>query len=423
MMISGVPVLSAFLLTVIFMIWAGGYDPAFLLPYGFSRINTIILLALPLFILAGSLMEQGGIAERLVSKGNNLFGRIKGGLAILSIIVCGLFGAISGSAMACVSCIGSIMGPRMIKAGYPQGLTASLLASAGVLGLLIPPSMLMILYAWLSNASVLKCFLATVIPGFMLIFGLCVSSLIMLRSCKTIEVVQKIKNRIKLPQRDENGRRIWGAGPAFIMPVIILGGIYGGFFTTTEAAAISCIYAIPVGFFIYRGLTLKNFGKTIHNAGVTTGVVMVCGLGTTVLGRIFINENLHLQALDLLNNISTNPTVILFFINIFIIILGMLMDDDCVTLLVIPITAPMVTAMGVDLIHYAAIIGVNIGMANITPPTAPVLYLASRVTNVPVKDMLPPLYIYLFLVYLPVLILVTIFPQLGTWLPALVIGQ
>ena len=422
LMISGVPVVTAFLATMVFLIWQGGYDPSFLLPYGFSRINTIVLLALPLFVIAGGLMEQGGIAEKLVGSGNNLFGRIKGGLAVMNVIACGLFGAISGSAMATVSCIGSIMGPRMIKAGYPRGLTASLVSSAGVLGLLIPPSLLMILYAWLSNTSILKCFLATLIPGLMVIAGLCISSLIMLRNSKTIEVVKKIEKKVKMPKYDENGHRLFGSGPALLMPIIILGGIYSGIFTTTEAAAVSAIYAIPVGFWIYRGLSIHSLGQTLYTAGVSTGVIMVSGLGTTVLGRVFINENLHLVVLDLLKSVSDNNTVILLILNFIIIILGMLMDDDAVVLLIIPILTPIITGLGIDLIHFAGIIGVNVGAANITPPTAPVVYLAARVTNVEFKELLPTLLIYMFVVYLPVLLLVTIFPGLSTWLPNLVLG-
>ena len=417
-MFTGVPILVAFLLTMMYFIWAGGYDPSFLMPYGFSKVDTIVFLALPMFIIAGALMENAGIAGRLVNAGNKLLGKVHGGLCILAVLASAVFAAISGSAMATVSCIGSILGPRMIKAGYPRGMTAALLAASGVLGLLIPPSVLMIIYSWLSHASVLRCFLSSVIPGFMVMFGLIVTSLIMLRHCDTIQKYIPEKTG----KEEEKKQRDGGIIPALIMPIIILGGIYSGLFTATEAATVSCIYAIFVGFFVYKELTVKKMTKTLYDAGVTTGVVMACGLGTCSLGRAFVNENLHLQVLDMLRSLSDNPTVKLLMMNLIVIILGMLMDDDAVVLLTIPILAPMASAIGVDLTHFAAIIGVNIAMANISPPAAPVLYLSGRIMNVPANEMFVPVTIYLVVVFAPILLLTVFFPQLALWLPNLVLG-
>lgn len=421
LIISGVPILVAFTAPIIFMVWQGGYNPSFLLPYGFSRINTIVLLAMPLFIIAGTIMEHSGIAEKLINAGNKVFGRMRGGLAILAVLASGVFASVSGSALATTACIGGIMGPRMIKAGYPRGTVASLLAASGVIGILIPPSCLMILYAWMANVSVLKCFLATVIPGFMIVIGLCLVSIIMLRNNKNIEVYSKSELNVKRPKYTVDGKKEHGVIWALFMPIIMLGGIYGGIFTPTEAAAVSCFYAIPIGFFIYKTLNWDRLRTTIYNAGITIGVIMVCSFGSIILGRIFINENIHLTIIDALFKISTNPRVQMLMINLIVIILGMLMDDDCSMLLAIPILAPVVSSIGFDLIHFSAIIGVNLGMANTTPPAAPVLYLASRMTGAPVEEMLKPTGIYISTVFIPVLLLVSYFPELATWLPNLIV--
>ncbi|NLZ54072.1 MAG: TRAP transporter large permease, partial [Thermoanaerobacteraceae bacterium] len=379
---------------------------------------------IPLFIMAGSLMNYGGIGKKLIDVVEKVVGTIKGGLAVVSIVSCAVFGAISGSSSATLTAIGSIMSDKLKENGYPRGFVASLLAASGILGILIPPSMLMILYAWAGNVSVLASFLAAVVPGIMLTVGMSIFAIIYLKNDKNVIVYTKEElSAMKLEEkriRKEN--KEFGSLPAVIMPIIVLGGIYSGMLTPTESAGVSVIYAAFIGMFIYKKLNFKLIKSTLVRASVTTGVIMMMMLCMQMLARLFVTYNLPQYILEALMAVSTNKNVILLLINIFMIILGMLMDDTSATLLATPILLPVVTQIGVDPIHFAAILGVNIGMGNITPPTAPLLYLSSSITQTPVKEMLKPTFLLIVFCWLPVLAIVTFFPQTVMWLPRLVLG-
>jgi len=246
-LLMGVPIPFSFFASCLVLVLFGGYDYMFLVPYGYAKASSAVLVAIPLFILAGSLMEKGGIGEALVGIAEIFVGRIKGGLGVIMVVACALFGAISGSGMATLSCIGSVMLPRMKAAGYPRGHSAALISSASVLGLLIPPSLNMLIFAFIGGQSVLACFLATIIPGIILVITLSGTNLWLLRKNPDIRLAAPIPKGEKF--KVVRKKTVF-AIPAIIAPVIILGGIYGGFMTPTEAAAISIVYAAPVGFFI-----------------------------------------------------------------------------------------------------------------------------------------------------------------------------
>ena len=207
------------------------------------------------------------------------------------------------------------------------------------------------------------------------------------------------------------------------MPLFILGGIYGGVMTPTEAAGVAVIYAIPVGFFVYKGLNKTNFWAAIKEAGVTIGVVMVMVFMVLIVSRFLIFEDIPGLAKTLVFSISDNPIVILLMVNLVMILIGMLMDDISGLLLSAPLLLPIVPSVGMDPIHFAAVLGVNLGMANITPPTAPLLYLGSRVTGVSVNEMMKPTLIMIFFAWLPTLILTTFVPATALWLPELVFAR
>lgn len=420
-MVVGIPIPLSFIASAAYLIFVGGYDPGFLIPYGYSKMNSIILLTIPLFIMAGAIMDKGGIGSKLINSVENLVGRIKGGLGIVTVVSCAVFGAVSGSSSATLSCIGSIMAPRLKESGYNPGYTTALIASAGVLGILIPPSMLMILYSWIGNVSVLATFLAAAVPGVILMTVFSIITVIISKKNPNIKVMTKEEIR-KIKQKEKNGKKEWGAGPALLMPIIILGSIYGGILTPTEAAAVSVVYAVPVGFLIYKKLDRKTVKETFIQSSVTTGVIMVMLFAVMILSRLYIMENLPQKILGLLTSISDSKVVILIMVNLFMIMLGMLMDDCSATLLATPILLPVVTSLGVSPIHFAAIVGVNIGMGNVTPPTAPLLYLAGRIGKTEVKDMLQPTMILILFGWLPTLILVTYFPQISMFLPKLILG-
>ncbi len=415
-LIIGVPVPFAFLVATTLLVITGGYSPSFLLPYGFSKMSTIVLLAIPLFIMAGGIMERGNIGDKLV----DLFvGRIKGGLGVVAVVSCAVFGSITGSACATLSCIGSIMFPRLEKAGYPRGHSAALLANASVLGMLIPPSAIMILYSWVGNQSVLASFLSSVVPGIILTILLSVINMCLLRHNEDLVLAAPISSREKWSLFRVRGKR---AVPALVMPVLVLGGIYGGIMTPTEAAAVAAVYSIPVGFWIYKGLTRKDFFEVLVESGTTTGVIMVMLYAVMILSRLYIMEDLPTQILNLLMAVSTNRYAILFMINIFMIIIGMIMDDVSAVLLSTPILLPIILKLGFSPVHFAAIVGVNLGMGNITPPAAPLLYLGGRVGNAPINEMLMPTVWMLLFGWLPTLALTTYVPGLATFLPNLILG-
>ncbi|SKA83182.1 TRAP transporter large permease [Desulfobaculum bizertense] len=414
----GVPIPFAFFASAACLIFLGGYQPGFLLPYGFAKMNSVVLLTIPLFIMAGGIMDKGGIGDKLVDVVDIIAGRIKGGLGVVCVVTCAIFGAVSGSSSATVSCIGSIIMPKLQRAGYPVGHTAALLASSGVLGILIPPSMLMIVYAWLGNQSVLACFLAAFVPGIILTILLSLVNLFLLRNNKDIEVRPADSFAVTGKKLISSGA---SASPALMMPVIILGGIYGGIMTPTEAAAVAVLYAIPVAMFFYKGLKFRNLGATLIESATTTGVIMAMTFAVMILSRLYIMENLPEQIMGFLTTISDNKMVILLMINVVLLGMGMLMDDVSGFLLGTPILLPLVQQIGVDPLHFAAIMGVNLGMGNVTPPTAPLLYLSGRISGASVTSMLKPTMYLILFAWLPTLLLTTYVPDISLFLVRLLL--
>lgn len=417
-LLLGLPVPFAFFTSSIWILLVGGYNYNFLFTHGYNSIGSIVLLAIPLFIMAGGIMQRGNIAESLISIIDLFIGRIKGGLGAVAVVSCAVFGSITGSSSATLSCIGSIMFPRLKKSGYPLGHTAALLSSAAVLGMLIPPSTLMILYSWIGGQSVLACFLSGVIPGVMLMLLFSIYNIYILRNSNII--VDKRMNFSTFKKLLV--RRSFNSFPALLMPVFVLGGIYGGFITPTEAAAVSVVYAIPLGFWVYKGLNKESFKETIIESATTTGVIMLMLFGVMMLSRLYIMENLPEKILNFLYTITNSKNGILFAINIFMIIIGMLMDDCSATLLCTPILLPVIIKMGISPIHFAAILGVNIGMGNVTPPTAPLLYLAGRLNGASLDQSIKPALQLILFCWLPVLFIITYIPSLSLFLPRLILG-
>ncbi|MEA4872047.1 MAG: TRAP transporter large permease [Synergistaceae bacterium] len=418
LLLTGLPVPFCFMLTTAYLVFVLGYDPSFLIPYSYNQMSSMVLLCIPMFILVGGLMDKSGIGESLIDFVDIFVGKIKGSTGAVAVIACAVFGSISGSCAATLSCIGSIMYPRLKAHKYPDGYASALVACAAPLGLLIPPSSQMILFAWVGQQSVLACFLATLAPGLLLTFLLCVINFIVIRKDPNVLSGYEANSgkRIKL------STRAFSAMPALFMPVIVLGGIYGGFMTPTEASAIAVLYSIPVGFFIYRGLNKSNIIAVVIETAATTGVVMIMMFCIMLLSRIYIMEGVPTMILEQLYRISTNKYAILFLLNIFMIIIGMIMDDVSAMLLCTPILLPVMTQIGIHPIHFAGIIGVNLGMGNLTPPTAPTLYFGARMANVPVSKSLKPAMIFLLFAWLPVLLAVTYIPSMALYLPRLILG-
>ncbi|MCG8693644.1 MAG: TRAP transporter large permease [Minwuiales bacterium] len=419
LLVIGVPVPMSFGATVIFLFVLGDYPSSnFLVAAGFNKTSSIILLAMPLFILVGEIMSTGSLASRLVDFCDSIFGRLKGGLGVVVVVVTAVFGAISGTASSAVAAMGTIMVPRMVERGYDRGYAAALVANSSVLALLIPPSSAQIVYGWISGTSIAACFLAPILPAALLIALFSFWNFFLTRSM-SIQQPGPARPREIAQEVARKGKR---ATLALVMPVLIMTVIYGGFATPTEAAAVAVAYALVIGVLVYRDIKVRDLWRIGHSAGTTVGVVMVLVFFAVMLSRLFTMEGVPQQIVGTLLSITDDPIVILLMINLFLIIIGMLMDDFSGLLLATPILIPVIQEIGVHPVHFAAIIGVNLGMGNITPPTAPLLYFGARIGRVHLQTMLKPSMAFVLGAYLPVLLLTSYVPELSLWLPRLVLG-
>lgn len=417
LLLIGVSVPMAFGGVLILIAALGDHNTAAFMGTGHWKLNTVIILVIPLFIVAGDLMLKARIAEPIVKIAEILTGRIRGGLSAAGVIASAMFGAISGSGAATLTCIGSIMMPHLDRNRYPRGFSAALLVSASPLGLLIPPSGGQLVYAWLTQQSVLKCFLSALGAGLVLTAFLIAVNFLLLR--RNTEILKVEPSGPFLPTI---GRTTFRAIPALLMPLIVLGGIYGGIMTPTEAAGVAAIYAIPVGFLIYRGLTWAVFWQTLKESSVTIGVVMVMIFMVLIVSKYLIFEDVPRLTQEFIYSVSDNPVVVMLMVNLVIIIMGMVIDDFSGLVLSASLLTPIAESAGVDPVHFAAILGVNLGMGNITPPTAPLLYLGTRVTGVSVQAMMKPTLAFLLLAWLPTLMLVTFIPEISLFLPEFFFG-
>ena len=414
----GAPVAVAFFLTTIYLLIATGINPGFLITYSASMITNYVLVAVPLFILAGGIMEIGGIGEKLLGlmSGTRL-GKKTHGIGTMSIIACAIFGTISGSSNATVTAIGSLVMPKLQKVGYRSGEAASLVANSGMLGQLIPPSALMILFAWCTNQSVMAAFLSSAVGGIILTTLFCIINYFEVRRRDDIVPIAEVEKASSGEKKKRDS-----AIPAILMPVIILGGIYGGIMTPVEAAAVAVIYAVPVCYFYYGKLNLKNIKEILIKSGRSTGMVMFMIFAVSMLARTYTMLGLPEMLLNFLLGISENKYVLLFLINIFLILIGMLMDDTSAMLLTAPLLMPVILKIGVDPIHFAGILACNLGLGCITPPCAPVLYLASSVGNANVKTMFGHTGKLILFGWLPTLLIVTYLPDVTLVLARLIMG-
>ncbi|KEJ92008.1 TRAP transporter large permease [Synergistes jonesii] len=420
LIIAGVPIMYAFMAAALGLVVLLDLDPSFIISYGYDSTNAVVLLCVPLYVCVGTIMAKSNIGSALINFVDLFVGRIRGGLGIAGVFASAIFGAISGSTTATLTCIGPIVIPKMIEDGYPRGHAAALITNACPLGYFIPPSALMIIFAWSARQSILACFLATVIPGIILATLLSATNVVMLRNVKNLKSEEKIPSSEIV--REVFSRVKWSV-PAILMPVIILGGTYSGVFTPTESAAIAIFYAVPVGMLIYKKLTWKALYETLADSATTTGVIMVMIFCVMVLSRIMVMQDLPSVITDFLHSISNSKYVILMFINIVLIILGMIMDDTSSMLLAVPILMPIARSFGIDPIQLGAIMGMNLGLGLITPPCAMMLYFGSRVSKVPVAEMMKPTLMFIAFAWVPTLLLTTYIPALSLWLPRLVLGK
>jgi len=415
LLMVGVPLPFCFGGALLFLSIFANVSPFGLIIWGFGMITSPVILAAPLFIFAGSVMGESGIAKNLFDFVNVLVGRIKGGLGVVSTVTCAIIGAISGSGFTGVAAIGPFLIPRMAGEGYPRGYATALVTCSSILGLLIPPSVIMIIYGWVTETSILACFLATVGPGLLIVVAFSIINLIAARQMRLVlEPSIALKERGKLFMT-----RGWHATPALLMPAIILGGIYGGVFTPTEAAAVAAVYCIPVGFLIYRGLTPKNFYRIVLGATSSVGAIMVMIFVCLLLAQTFVMLRVPQALVAFMFGITTNKYLLLLFINLFLFFIGLIMNDASGMIIGAPLLLPLVIKIGISPVHFAAIMGTNLAMGGVTPPYASILYLGMRVGNVQFLDILKPTIKFLVFGYVPIVFVTTYWPALSLWLPRL----
>jgi tripartite ATP-independent transporter DctM subunit len=383
--------------------------------WGFQQLGNPVLLAIPLFVLAGTVMSGSGIAASLLKFVDTFIGHVRGGLGVVATVSCAIIGAISGSGLTGVAAIGPLMIPEMERHGYPRAFATALIANSSILGLLIPPSVTMIVYGWVTDTSILACFLATLGPGLLIMLMFSIVTVIMSRKFPLV-LDPKPTGREFLATASRRGIR---ATPALLMPIIILGGIYGGIMTPTEAAAVAVIYAIPVGFLIYRGLTWGSFLTAGKEAATSVGAIMLMILFSMILSQMFVMEAVPQQLVEAIFGITQDRTILLIMINILLFLVGMVVNDVTAIILLAPLLLPLMAAIDVSPVQFAAIMGVNTAMGGVTPPYASILYLAARIGNVKVTQVIRPAMILILFGYVPVVFLTAFWSDLSLFLPAL----
>ncbi|WMJ78309.1 MULTISPECIES: TRAP transporter large permease [unclassified Sedimentibacter] len=415
LLMLSIPLPYCFAGALFFMSIFGNVSMKSMMLWAYSQSVGTVLLASPLFILAGTYMGGSGVAKKLLDLCDAFIGRIKGGMGVVSVITCAVIGAISGSGFTGVAATGPIMIPRMVEQGYPNGFATSLVTVSSVLGLLIPPSAIMIIYGWITETSILACFLATVGPGILVMLLFCLINLI---ECRKFDL--KLMPPMSFAEKMEvTGKRAVSAIPALMMPIIILGGIYCGVFTPTEAAAVAAIYSIPVGIFIYKAMKLKDIKQMTFDSICSIGSIMVMIIFCLMLSQTFVMLQVPQALIKIIFSITTNKVVILILMNIFLFLVGMIVNDSTGMLLCAPLLLPLVQQLGISPIHFAAIMGVNLAMGGITPPYASILYLGMRIGKCEFKDIIGPTMKLLIFGYVPVVFLTSFYPDLSLFLPKL----
>ncbi len=379
----------------------------------FGGLATFPLLAIPLFMLAGNLMNEGGITQDLVRFARLLLGHIRGGLGHATILACAIFAAISGAAVATAVAIGVVMIPAMTKAGYDEDVAGALTCTASCMGPIIPPSIPFIIYGVAANVSIGALFLGGVFPGLLLGGALMIYMYL-------VAVKRNYPLDAKAPLRDILMATV-KAIPALFMPFLILGGILSGTFTPTEAAGVAVVYAAVVGMVIYRRLTLRNLPKVILKAGLESGMVMMLIAMSEPFAWIVAVDQIPQMLIDWISTLTTSPWLILLFVNLLLLLIGIPIETAPALVIVTPVLAPMAVQLGIDPVHMGIVICLNLVLGLITPPVGAVLFAVCGVTGLSL-DRLGRAVWAPFFVSLAVLALVTYVPWLSTFLPKLFMG-
>ncbi|MCM3356708.1 TRAP transporter large permease [Psychrobacillus sp. FSL W7-1457] len=412
-LLIGVPIAISLGVSALVAIYFGSNLPLGIIAQkAFTSLDSFPLLAIPFFMLAGVLMSKGGVSKRLLDVATALVGWIVGGLSLVTIVASMFFAAISGSGPATVAAIGGFMIPEMKNKKYDGGYAAAVSASAGSIGVIIPPSIPFVLYGVIGSVSVGSMFLAGILPGIIIGIGLMITAYFIAKKRG-----YKSEGTARFSFKDVL-KATYDAKWALLIPVIILGGIYGGFFSPTEAAVVAVVYALIIGLFVYKELTWKSVFECFREAVVINATTMII-IGLSVSFAYFMTlEQVPNDISSFLTELSTNPIVILLAINVILLIVGMFIDTISALVILTPILLPIVIAVGVDPIHFGVILVTNLAIGFITPPLGVNLFVASSVGNVKFERIIMAIIPFLFSMIV-CLILITFLPSLSLWLPSI----
>ena len=379
----------------------------------FTQLDKYALMAIPMFILAGNLLSKGGSAKRIIEFAKAFVGHLPGGLPIAAILASIVFAAVSGSSPATVAAIGSIMFGAITAAGYPKTYAIGTITTAGSLGILIPPSIVMIIYGVTADESIGKLFMAGIIPG--LLIGFMLMAVTYIGAKRLGFKKQKPASwKVRLEKFKES---FW----ALMTIVIIIGGIYGGIFTPTEAAAVSAIWALFVSIFIYKDIKISELGDVFFESAKTSGIILFIIANASIFAYFLTLENIPEMLTQFVLDMNLNKVMFLVAVNIILLIAGNFMEPSSIIMIMVPLLLPIAKTLGIDPIHFGVIITINMELGMLTPPVGLNLFVASGITGEPIKEVVKSVLPW-FLVMLIGLLLITYIPEISLWLPNKMMG-
>ncbi len=418
LLLLGVSLPYCFAGALIFMVGVCGIPIKSLFVWGYTQMVSTSLMAVPMFIIAGNLIAESGIASRLIELAKIFVGKIKGALGCICVVTCGILGAISGSAFTGIAALGSIMIPELEKEGYSRGFATSLVTCSSILGSLIPPSVPIIIFGWTTGITILGCFMATVVPGVLTIITFSAINLFYAR--KYAEKKEQMETEDTAGQQVRSKKKIFlEAIPALAMPVIILGGIYGGLFTATEAAAVCATLALLLGVLIYRQLKMANMNTMLKSTASSVGSIFMMIFFSMLLSQCMTQLKIPQMLVEAFMGFTDSKFLVLLMVNVFLLFVGMIVNDSTAVMLCAPLLLPLVTAYGINPVHFGALMIVNLSCGCLTPPYASVLYFGMKVGNAKFGEMMKNTLVFLLAGYVPVMLLTTYVEEVSLFLPRL----
>ena len=412
LMLTGMPISISLGLTVLTFLFTMTEVPIDTVALKlFTGIEKFEIMAIPFFILAGNFLTHGGVARRMINFATSMVGHWHGGLALGGVLACALFAAVSGSSPATVVAIGSIILPAMVRQGYPKAFGAGVITTSGALGILIPPSIVMVMYSVTTNTSVGKLFMAGVVPGIMLAFFLGLTTWYLARK----------NNYPRMPKASWGERwstfrkSAWG----LLLIVIVMGGIYSGSFTPTEAAAMAAVYAFFIAVFVYKDLKLKQVGKVLLDSAAMSAMLLYIITNAILFSFLMTSENIPQAMAEWITGQGLGVISFLLVVNVLLLLAGNVMEPSSIVLIMAPILFPVAMKLGIDPVHFGILIVVNMEVGMCHPPVGLNLYVASGITKMGITELTVAVWPWL-LTMLAFLILITYVPQISLWLPNLI---